>query len=76
MDNSFNKFMQCEISLIKLEQSKTNDSSDKFILDWIQNNSAGFRQKWDNSICKNCKNSNSCGWLVKTSCDKFSEDQK
>lgn len=66
----FNDFMHCQISKINLEVLSKKDED---VIDWIQNNSAFFRNEWEKSICKNCQKVKTCGYKAKKRCEGFEE---
>ena len=71
-----NDFMQAQKKRIELEKwlegCRINcDPGMEFIIEWIKNNAADFRETWDKSLCKKCYYSNDCGFEVKQYCDKY-----
>ena len=76
---SFNKFIHAE--QIRIDEAKWyegekihNDPGDIYIFNWIQQNAVWFRELWDKSNCKICKNWKRCGHEVKLECNKFEKE--
>lgn len=70
------KFLYCEIKRIKIEYYKEfNDENitQEYMLVWIANNAQMFRNLWELSKCKECKNYNECGWSALSACNYFIE---
>ena len=65
----FAKFMSCQIKKINLEINDLQD--DSLILNWIDKNSSTFRHSWECSLCKQCINSDICGWKVLNNCEFY-----
>lgn len=45
------------------------DPGDDYIMDWISTSGQEFRDKWNNSSCKNCVKIDECGHNLKQKCD-------
>lgn len=74
------KFLQVEIHKIDEDKyfqgiKQHSDPGNSFVSQWIQNNAASFREKWNLSKCKNCKFWKICGHLLKQNCDDFEFDE-
>ncbi|KAA3614663.1 MAG: hypothetical protein D8M58_09390 [Calditrichaeota bacterium] len=53
--------------------SITKDPGQEYIISWILQNGAWFRQAWEMSLCKNCSLSSECGHEVRQQCSCFKE---
>jgi len=74
------KFLQIEIEYIEtakfFEGIKLNkDPGNFFVCQWIQDNAAKLRAKWDLSKCQHCNFWRVCGYLVKQDCIDFEPDK-
>jgi len=49
----------------------TRDPGQDYVMLWIDQNGAWFRQAWDNSLCKSCQHSQKCGNNVLQMCDGY-----
>ncbi|MCB0281658.1 MAG: hypothetical protein H6627_07100 [Calditrichae bacterium] len=47
------------------------DPGTDFVIWWILNHGASFRNAWHNSLCKNCSLNSVCGHEVKIICNKY-----
>jgi hypothetical protein len=60
----------CEGCRIKRDPGK------EFVLNWIFENAAWFRNAWDKAVCKKCYFVDECGFDVKQYCKNFKEINK
>ena len=51
------------------------DPGDAFVISFIQSSAACLREKWNKSVCQDCKNWKCCGNLLKECCEQFTEDE-
>lgn len=76
MADDFNKFMQAELKHIDdakwYEGIRTGkDPGESFVNDWATKNAKEFRDKWNASKCKQCRDGHLCGNTVKEECENF-----
>lgn len=69
----FGKFLKAEIKNIEVDKwfagcDLKTDPGQEYIVSWIATKGKKFRDKWDNSICKNCANWNNGIPLGKICC--------
>jgi hypothetical protein len=76
---SFGKFLHAE--MIRIDEAKYyegehihNDPGPSYVMEWINQNAKDFREKWDISCCKDCKNWKECAHKVKKECERFEID--
>jgi len=50
------------------------DPGQEYVLHWINENAAWFRDAWLKSRCKSCCKSHDCGHEVLEACDDYKED--
>lgn len=51
--------------------NQTIDPGQEYVISWIDQNSAWFRQAWNKSMCRSCTFSNKCGYNVLQQCDEY-----
>lgn len=51
-----------------------NDPGQEYILSWIDQNAHWFRQKWEKSLCKDCRRLADCGIELRSECETFHSD--
>ena len=74
----FDIFMRCQVKKINIDKWNKGieisaDPGESFILTWIDNEAKNFKMLWENSKCKSCSNSLSCGHNVVNQCKKYEE---
>jgi hypothetical protein len=52
------------------------DPGKSYILNWIENNAAQFREAWEKSVCRECPQSLDCGHEVVRDCNYFKNNQR
>jgi len=50
------------------------DPGQEFILEWIDNNAAEYRQAWNASKCKSCIHWQHCGYRVRIKCNSYEKE--
>jgi hypothetical protein len=73
---AFCKFLHSEMKKIDIDkwhegERINNDPGQPYIVEWIGEHAKEFREQWDGSICRFCKNWKECGYKVKKNCEKF-----
>jgi len=76
----YEKFQKTELKFLNdckyFEGINTHkDPGEEFVTEWIQANAQMFRDKWNESLCKECEYCESCGHLLKIQCDRFMEEE-
>ena len=74
----FEAFLHAEEECISkdkwLEGEKIHyDPGQTYILEWITQNSQEFRDKWNESCCRNCCESYDCGHYLRKNCTNFNK---
>ena len=54
----------------------SQDPGQEYMMAWIEQNGAWFRQAWERSLCKSCHFSLECGHKVQQKCDNFQQSFK
>jgi len=72
----FTRFINSEMKKIDIDKwcegcSKEKDPGQEYIIKWIKENADWFREAWNKSSCKVCKDWENCGWKVICNCKKF-----
>ena len=73
------KFVKAQIKRIEIDKwlegvKIKNDPGQEFVLNWIGENAPEFRYSWENSLCRKCRQTYSCGHKALHECDEFEED--
>lgn len=53
-----------------------NDPGQPYIMQWVTENSQEFRDKWNDSCCKDCSQALNCGHYLRRHCLKFNKREK
>lgn len=48
-----------------------HDPGDTYVMEWILNNGAWFREAWEKSLCNKCLFDQQCGYEVREECVRF-----
>lgn len=73
---AFSKFIHTEMRQIDIEKWTYGeriqmDPGQEYIIEWINQNAALYRQLWNNSKCQTCESWKNCGHLVKADCENY-----
>jgi len=73
-DDSFEIFIKAQIKAIEIAkwiegEKRKQDPSQEYMHEWIKNNARLFKEAWQRSMCKNCKND--CRYNNKSDCINF-----
>ena len=73
------RYMQIQIQKIELDKWYEGcriqaDPGSAYVMDWIQTNGQWFRNTYEESICKNCKQWRNCGHTLQRSCALYEPD--
>ena len=53
--------------------SITRDPGQEYVISWIDQNGAWFREAWNKSLCKSCYLANKCGHKVLKHCNGYNK---
>jgi len=53
-----------------------NDPGEPYVFQWVNENSQEFRDKWNDSQCRNCTHAFECGHYLRRHCSKFNKRDK
>ena len=73
------KFLFAQIKKIEIDKWCKGlylkaDPGQEYVLNWISENAAWFREAWTKSLCRSCCQYHECGHEVAQSCDNYEED--
>jgi len=76
----FAKFIEIEMKKIDLDKyfqgiKIHKDPGQDYVMQWIDNNSANFRKKWEESDCKSCSHWKKCGINMCKDCQLYFHDE-
>jgi hypothetical protein len=83
------KFLTAQIHAIEksvyIDSEKANrnlrydcngNPTEEYFIHWIDNHSEKFRDAWNISVCKNCKNLMKCNDCLKEKCNMFDSEEQ
>ena len=70
------EFLKSEIIKIEIDKwdegiRRCSDPGEDYVMQWVHDNAKWFRETWDASCCKRCKNNLHCGYTLKKQCEHF-----
>ena len=73
------EFILCEIMRVDIDKwfeglEQHQDPGNEYIIEWIKDNAAQYRDDWENSLCCTCTNWEDCGWRALFECDYYQEE--
>ena len=69
-------FILCEIMKVDLDKwiegcNINKDPGNEYVLDWVSDNAAKYRDQWESSKCSTCCNWRRCGWKALMECNEY-----
>jgi len=64
-------YIESEKARKNLRLNDNGEKTDDFFLNWIDDHAHGFRNAWEDSKCKNCRNIETCCFCLKSECQNF-----
>jgi hypothetical protein len=76
-----NKFTIVQVRKIDIDKwcegyELNRDPGLDYIVKWIDNNAAWFRNAWNKSLCQECQHWRNCGHQVLDGCEFFSNEKE